>query len=288
MRAVIIGSSGQLGTSLLRVARPGYECVAADRTRVDIADAESVDSLIGGVRPHVVFNAAAFTNVDGAEADAATAFRVNADGAAHVARAAARHGAHVVHVSTDYVFDGARARPYLPTDATCPLGVYGRSKLAGEGAVLSATDGAGLVVRTAWLYSSSGRNFLLTMLRVMRACQTPRVVFDQIGTPTPALALARALWRAADVRLSGIHHWTQAGTASWYDFAAVVAEEAYAAKLVPAPPSVVPIVTSEWPGKARRPPYSVLDCRGTWDALGAPGAHWHAGVRETIRELSHG
>ena len=180
-----------------------------------------------------MINTAAYTAVDAAERDSERAEAVNATGAAHVAEAAQRVGARVLHISTDFVFDGGRGYPYGPQDRAEPLGVYGRTKLAGEREVLRICGEHALVVRTAWLYASHGRNFPLTMLRLMRERDHLGVVADQVGTPTWARALAEALWvGAARQGLSGVHHWTEAGVASWYDFAVAIQEEALAQGLL--------------------------------------------------------
>ncbi len=201
-------------------------------------------------------------------------------------RTATRVGARLVHVSTDFVFDGARSTPYPPDATPAPLGVYGRSKAEGEAAALAA-PGA-LVVRTAWVYAAHGRNFALIMLRFMRERPELHVVADQIGTPTHAASLARALLGLAGAGADGIWHYTDAGIASWYDFAVAIAEEAHAFKLIPAMPRITPIATRDYPTPARRPAYGVLDKTATSAVLGHPAAHWRAELRLMLAELVPG
>jgi dTDP-4-dehydrorhamnose reductase len=191
-----------------------------------------------------------------------------------------------VYVSTDFVFDGAQGRPYAPDDVPNPLSVYGRTKLAGEEVVRRTFAGAALVVRTAWVYSAVGQNFALTMLRLMRERDAVDVVSDQIGSPTWAESLARALWAAAarpEVR--GTHHWTDAGVASWYDFAVAIQEEALAAGLLARPVPVRPLRTEEYPTPARRPAYSVLATSQTREALGLPAVHWRTNLRLMLQGI---
>lgn len=266
--ALVTGGHGQLARALVAAVPAGWRVVAPDRAALDITDARAVTETIARIRPDVVVNAAAFTGVDAAESDPALAFRVNRDGAAHLAAAAHAARARFLHVSTDYVFDGRKSTPYVPDDAPNPLSVYGESKLAGERMVADRTDGAAVVVRTAWVHAQEGRNFLTTMVRLLRERPEVRVVSDQIGTPTHAPGLARALWAlAARADVRGTLHWTDAGVASWYDFAVAIRD------LAQAPARVVPIPSFEYKTPARRPSYGVLDKAATWALLGI-GRHW--------------
>jgi dTDP-4-dehydrorhamnose reductase len=202
-----------------------------------------------------------------------------------LAEAAGRVDARVIHVSTDFVFDGAQGRPYAPTDRTNPLGVYGRTKLAGELAVQSCAPSA-LIVRTAWVYSRHGHNFVLKMLRAMKERAEVRVVSDQVGAPTWSRSLAVALWgAAAHPDLQGIHHWTDAGVASRYDFAVAIQEEALAIGLLSRNVPIRPVQSHEYPTLARRPPFSVLDTRTTRESLGMTAAHWRVNLRHMLGEL---
>jgi dTDP-4-dehydrorhamnose reductase len=261
--------------------------MACSSTELDITRPEAVADVLARERPELVVNAAAYTAVDAAEQEPELAEAVNARGAAHVAAGARRVGARLIHVSTDFVFDGSQGRPYLPEDPPCPLGVYGRTKLTAEREVARLSTGEALILRTAWLYSPRGRNFVLTMLGLMREREMLSVVSDQVGTPTWTRGLAEAIWEAAGrSEMRGIHHWTDAGVASWYDFAVAIQEEALALGLLNRPVSIRPQRTQDYPTAARRPLYSVLDKTVTWAALGLTAPHWRVNLREMLREVA--
>ncbi|MGJ0240064.1 dTDP-4-dehydrorhamnose reductase [Novosphingobium fluoreni] len=284
MKVLIVGSKGQLGRSLLATAPDDVTIVSHGSDTLDITDGDAVDTTVAQVEPDIVFNAAAYTAVDKAEADEEMALAVNATSVGHLARATHRAHARFVHVSTDFVFDGLSGRPYAPDAPTAPLGVYGRTKLAGE---LAAGEDA-LIVRTAWVYAATGANFVRTMLRLMVERSEVRVVADQIGTPTYAPGLADALWTMARKRARGIHHYTDAGACSWYDFAVAIQEEALSAGLLAQAVPVIPIRTVDYPTPAPRPHYSVLDKTSAFDILGGPAPHWRTPLRAMIAEIKHG
>ena len=284
MKALVTGAHGQLASELAARAPEGWSVEAFARVDLDIRDTAAIDAVVARSAPDLILNAAAYVAVDKAEGDSDTAYAVNRDGAANLARAATRVGARMAHVSTDFVFDGEKTRPYLPGDATNPLGVYGASKLAGETAVAAAAPDA-LILRTAWVYSRTGGNFMKTMLRLMAERGEVRVVADQIGTPTVASGLADTLWALALAGAVGVYHHTDAGVASWYDFAEAIAEEGCAAGLLPTPPRVIPIPTEDFPTPARRPAFSVLDKTSTWALLGRRPAHWRSALRGELRQL---
>lgn len=283
MKAVVTGAGGQLGQELLRTVPPGVHVAALASGECDIGDEGSVAAMLAREAPDVIINAAAYTAVDKAESDAAAADRVNAQGPAHLAAHAG--AARLLHVSTDFVFDGTQGRPWQPTDAPHPVSVYGRSKLAGEAPVLALGE-QGLVLRTSWVYSRFGNNFVKTMLKLMASRPELRVVADQVGAPTWAHGLAQALWTAArKPAIHGLHHWRDAGAASWYDFAVAICEEGAACGLLAAPIPVAPIRTSDYPTPARRPSYSLLDCTATWQEFGSTPPHWRDNLRRMLDEL---
>ncbi len=285
-RALLTGADGQLGLELQSTVPEGWRVVACGRGALDVTSAEGARDVVRRERPAVVINAAAYTAVDAAEEDAGAAEAVNVRGAAHVAQAAREIGARVIHLSTDFVFDGRQGHPYAPDDPTNPLCAYGRTKLEGERAVARISEGSALIMRTAWMYSSHRKNFALTMLRLMREKPSVSVVSDQVGTPTWARGLAEALWAAAErPDMRGVHHWTDAGVASWYDFAVAIQDEALALGLLERAVPVRPLRTEEYRTPARRPSYSVLDKRATWAALGRPVRHWRESLRLMLREL---
>lgn len=270
---------------LLEMRPAGIEAVALTRADLDIGAADAVRDCVRRHRPSVIINAAAYTAVDRAESEPAAAQKINAEGPAHLAAAAKACGARLIHISTDFVFDGTASTPYRPDSATHPLSVYGRTKRDGELAVLEALPEQATIVRTAWVYAATGANFVRTMLRVMRANGSARVVADQVGTPTASRSLAEALWRiAGHEAIRGIHHWTDAGVASWYDFAVAIAEEGAQLGLLPPEINVVPITTAEYPTPARRPAYSVLDNRSL-APHGLSPIHWRKRLRSVLKEI---
>jgi dTDP-4-dehydrorhamnose reductase len=260
---LVIGKTGQLARSFTDVARArDVPLVAAGRPELDIRDADAVERAVASIAPKAVVNAAAYTAVDKAESEPELAFAINRDGAASLAAAAARRRIPFIHISTDYVFDGSKSAPYTETDVADPLGAYGRSKLAGEFAVLDAYPEA-LVLRTSWLYSAYGRNFLTTMLGLARTSDTVQVVDDQHGAPTSARDLAGAIvdlvaLTAPAAQHGGVYHLTASGTTSWHGFAeAIFAGWQRRGHRVPA---LRPIATADYPTPARRPANSRLDC----------------------------
>jgi len=287
--ALVTGAGGQLGLELQATVPKGWRVVPCGSGALDVTNESQTRDVLRDERPALVVNSAAYTAVDAAESDAERAAAVNALGAANVARAARDCGARVIHVSTDFVFDGRQGRPYTPDDQPHPLGIYGRTKLEGEREVARIGEGASVIMRSAWLYSAHPKNFVLTMLRLMREKESVSVVSDQAGTPTWARGLAEAIWATADrPEMRGVYHWTDAGEASWYDFAVAIGEEALAAGLIGRPASVRPIRTADYPTAAVRPPYSVLDMTSTCAALGRSPPHWRVSLRLMLQELARG
>ncbi len=288
---LIVGAGGQLGRELQRTAPPELVCVPMTRAQLDIADGAVVARCLAATTPQLVVNAAAYTAVDKAESEPESARRGNAEGPGTLAQACARQGIRLIHISTDFVFDGTSSQPYRPEAATAPLGEYGRSKRAGELAVQSAHPEA-LILRTGWVYSSFGNNFVKTMLRLMGERDELAVVADQVGTPTWAHGLAAAVWAAAErPQLRGIYHWSDAGVCSWYDFAVAICEEALALGLLARPVKIRPIPAAEYPTPARRPAYSVLDKTNSWRDFALEGVHWRQQLRAMLadfKELADG
>lgn len=279
MRILITGAGGMLGCDLRRAAgQAGHEVIALARADLDIADADAVARAVAGARPDVVVNCAAWTDVDGAESQAEAALAVNGAGAGHVAAAAVAAGAWTVHISTDYVFDGAKAEPYVESDPVGPVSAYGASKLAGERAVAAAAGERGryTIVRSSWLFGAHGRCFPQTILRLAAERDELAVVSDQVGCPTFTGHLAPALLALAEAPVPGVLHVTGAGACSWYDFAAAIVDAAEAEC------TVRPIPTEQYPTPARRPANSVL--RSERGAPRLPG--WEHGLREYLSELT--
>jgi dTDP-4-dehydrorhamnose reductase len=289
MRIAVTGSRGQVATSLLERAGLRAEVVALGRPAFDLADRPTVLAGLDAARPDVVVNAAAYTGVDKAEAEEATAVRVNAEGAGNVAEAAARLGVPLLHLSTDYVFDGALDRPYREDDPTGPTGAYGRSKLAGEKLVAERCEDS-VILRTAWVYSPFGANFVRTMLRLNETRDEVGVVADQRGNPTSALDIADALLTVAtrvknddSSALRGVFHMTGSGEATWADFAEAIFQEAAARgrRLT----HVKRIATAEYPTPARRPANSRLDNEKLTRVYGLRLPEWRQSVAECCDHL---
>ncbi len=286
MRALIAGSGGQLGRALQACAPAGVEIVAPPEAEFDIADADAALRIVAEVRPTVVINAAAYTAVDRAETEVAVAQRVNVNAVGLLAAAARTAGAAFAHVSTDFVFDGTAHTPYPPDATPNPVSVYGRTKAEGEAAALEF-HGSPLIVRTAWVYAANGANFVRTMLRLMAERDELRVVADQLGTPTHVPTLARTLWTLIAGGHTGIYHATDAGVASWYDFAQAIHDEGRAAGVLTRDVRIVPVRTVDYPTPARRPAYGVLDKTATW-AITGPAPHWRASLKDCIEEIARG
>lgn len=286
-KILITGANGQLGWELQRTAPSGTTLFTTDVGDLDITSATAVQAFVEHTKPHVIINAAAYTAVDKAEQGQDAAFAVNADGAANLAKAAQQCNVRLVHISTDFVFDGKKSTPYLPADTPNPLSIYGASKLKGEQRVHEITQGGALVIRTAWVYSSHGTNFVKTMLRLMREREHLGVVADQVGTPTWAYGLAKTIWRFVEKpEMRGVFHWTDAGIASWYDFAFAIQEEALQLGLLDKAIPIRPIPSSEYPTPATRPAYSVLDKASTWTSLDISPEHWRKALRSMLKEVS--
>jgi dTDP-4-dehydrorhamnose reductase len=286
LKVLVTGAQGQLGRCLLASVPATATAIGLTRAQLDIGDADAVQRAIEAHHPAVIINAAAYTAVDRAETEVDAARRVNGLGPRHLARAAAACGARLVHVSTDFVFDGRAGVPYAPDAATAPLGVYGQTKREGEQALHELLPDASVIVRTSWVYAAHGANFLRTMLRIMGEKGQVRVVADQVGTPTAADSLAGVLWALTQrPDVTGLQHFSDAGVASWYDFAVAIAEEATALGLLPPGVRVFAIGTADYPTPARRPGYSVLDKRALLAALPLEHRHWRVSLRRVLAEL---
>jgi dTDP-4-dehydrorhamnose reductase len=297
MKILLLGANGQVGFELARSLAPLGDLHVATRSgsdgsiAADLANPETLDVALHSVAPDVVVNAAAYTAVDRAEDEANLADRINHWALTVLGAWAARSGALIVHYSTDYVFDGSSKLPYGEDDATAPLGVYGSSKLAGEGALRNSGCDH-LIFRTAWVYAARGQNFLRTMLRLARERDQLSVVNDQRGAPTSArliaaataIALARNL--DSDNAMVGTYHLSAAGDCTWYDFAVALLQRAAAAGIIERCPAVVPIATSQYPTRARRPAYSVLDTTRFRTTFGLHLPSWQSGLDAVIGELA--
>ncbi len=280
MKVLVTGAGGQLGRALQASAPADAELKAIDIDDLDLTDSAAIHTLVTDFRPDLVMNAAAYTAVDKAEQEEELALAINAGAVAAFAEALDETGGKLVHVSTDFVFDGTSPRAYQPDGTRNPLSAYGRTKAQGEDA-LRDTD---ILVRTAWVYTAGGANFVRTMLRLMAEKDSLGVVADQIGAPTWAPGLAATLWGLVDAGAQGTFHHSDAGVASWYDFAVAIQEEALALGLLKRAIPVKPIATEDYPTPAKRPAFSLLDCSRTRALLGDPPVHWRVNLRRMLEE----
>ncbi|MDP3551108.1 MAG: dTDP-4-dehydrorhamnose reductase [Novosphingobium sp.] len=283
MKALVTGISGQLGRALLAAQPDGWTCVALDRQALDLADQDAIARVVDAEEPDLVLNAGAYTAVDRAQSEPDLAYAINAGAPGAFAKALAGSSARLVQVSTDYVFDGQKdgvCLPYHPDEQRNPQSIYGASKAAGE----DAAGSDAIVVRTSWVYSAGGANFVRTMLRLMREREELRVVADQIGSPTWATGLAQALWGLAAIDQPGIYHHRDAGVASWYDFANAIADEALELGLLARIPAIIPIATTDYPTPAKRPSFSVLDVSKIRNLLGDEHIHWRTNLKTMLKE----
>jgi dTDP-4-dehydrorhamnose reductase len=282
VRVLVLGGGGQVASAVVAAAPAQHHVVVRTRAELDIGDARAVARALSETAAEWLINAAAYTAVDLAEDQPSQAIAVNDTAVGVLAAAASTAGCRLLHLSTDFVFDGNSNRAYLPDDQTNPLSVYGESKLGGERRVLNGA-GSGIVLRTAWVYAAAGRNFALTMLRLMREKEQVSVVCDQIGTPTWAAGIAAAIWGLVEAgAAAGVYHWTDLGVASWYDFAVAIQDEALARGLLSRAVPVIPILSAAYPTRARRPAFSVLDTAATRALIKVPARHWRHNLRTML------
>lgn len=288
IRVCLFGAAGQLGRELQRSCPADVALQAVTRDTVDLSQATQIRDALEQGQPTIIINAGAYTAVDRAESEPELAYAVNAEAPRIIAEWARARGARLLQVSTDFVFDGAQGRPYQPADKPAPLGVYGASKAAGEEHIRTILGDTALILRTAWVYSEFGQNFVKTMLRLLGERERLSVVGDQIGSPTWARGLAGALWGAVALpTFSGTQHWTDAGVASWYDFAVAIQEEGLRIGLLQREIPIQMIPSSAYPTPARRPACAVLDKTQSYDALGA-APHWRIQLQTMLADWQKG
>ena len=285
MKVLLTGAAGQLGQALIASSPAEVELIACSRAELDLANPEACRAAVQAHRPDWVLNAGAYTAVDKAESEPELAQAVNAGAPGAFAEALAATGGRLLQVSTDFVFNGAQGSPYRPEQPLDSRGVYGATKAAGETAALKLLGAR--VLRTSWVYGPVGKNFCLTMLRLhalkAAAGESLGVVADQVGCPTSTLTLAAACWRAISVEGPQILQWSDAGAASWYDFAVAIGELGVQAGLLERAARVKPLTTADYPTLAQRPSYSLLDCTASRLALGLEPLHWREGLAEVLR-----
>lgn len=293
-RILLTGMTGQLGHELQQTLAPVGEVISVDRKTMDLTQPAMIRQVIVGVKPDLIVNAAAYTAVDRAETEIELAISINGTAPTIMAEEAQRLGVFLIHVSTDYVFDGQKNRPYTEEDAFNPINVYGQSKLLGEEGIRKTCE-RHLIIRTAWVYGAKGRgNFVKTMLKLGAEREELRVVVDQVGTSSWAKDIAEAiaqlgqqitLKQAHPLPPQGVYHFTNSGVASWYDFAVAILEEAKRLDFPLKVQRVAPITTPEYPTLAKRPTYSVLSTKKISAVLGTHPPHWRKSLRKMLKQL---
>ncbi|MCK5888703.1 MAG: dTDP-4-dehydrorhamnose reductase [Methylococcales bacterium] len=285
MKIVVIGKSGQLAWELDQL-NTEHEVICLGRTDIDITDKAKLYETLSQLAPQAVINASAYTAVDLAETEQEQAHLINATAVGYLAEVCQQLSLHLTHVSTDFVFSGNSGTPYLPNEPYAPLGVYGDSKAQGEQQLLQHISEQSCIIRTSWVYSSHGQNFVKTMLRLMAEKPELGVISDQIGSPTYAKGLAQACLMAAENKVNGIHHWSDAGVASWYDFAVAIQEIGLSLRLLDKAIPIKPITAKDYPTPAKRPSYSVLDKTSLAEAFAElPPVHWQTQLHKMMEKL---
>lgn len=282
MKALIVGKSGQVAWELMQTCPDDITASCYGRDDLNILDLHAIEALVAEQKPQVIINASAYTAVDKAETEQAQAFAINGTAVENLAIVAKQHGARLIHISTDFVFDGQSASPYKVDDVPNPINVYGASKLAGENAVKKHYPENAAIVRTSWVYSTHGNNFVKTMLRLMAEKESLNVVSDQIGSPTYAKGLAAYLWYLAkSEQVDLMNHYSDLGVASWYDFAVAIQDIAFQKGVLSKKIPISPISASQYPTPAKRPKFSLLEKQeGIGEML-----YWKAALKEMLEDL---
>jgi dTDP-4-dehydrorhamnose reductase len=277
MNVIITGANGQLGCELQQIKNEKLTIHAFNSSQLNITDFEQAQAIITSIKPDFIINAAAYTAVDKAESSSDAAFAVNATGVENLANICKKNNVKLIHVSTDFIFDGSKSTPYKITDTPMPLGVYGSSKLQGENTIREILPKSSCIIRTAWVYSIYGNNFVKTMLRLMQEKDELSIVCDQVGTPTWASGLANTIWQLVlntEADLPALLHWTDNGVTTWYDFAVSIQELAFDKGLITKNIPISAIPSSAYPTEAKRPSFSVLDKTEVEQVLGENTIHW--------------
>jgi len=296
MKILLTGSSGQAGQAIIKSKPGGVDLITPDRKELDLSNPQDCINVVQKYQPEWILNSAAYTSVDQSELNEGLAMSINANAPRAFAMALSKYGGRMLHISSDYVFNGKQSFPYKASQPRSPIGVYGRSKAAGEVAIEEILGGTyqAAILRTSWLMGPVGTNFALTMLELHKRNNPINVVSDQVGSPTSTLSLASACWaiiknnhilQKSLVNDSCILHWTDAGVASWYDIAVAIGEIATTLELIDKPTKVISIEGKDFPSIARRPSYSVLNCSDTRRLISLPAFHWRERIKEILTKI---
>ena len=284
-RVLLLGASGQLGSLVKNIAPDSVHLKALSRAELDLTDCMAVSQVVEELNPAVIINTAAYTQVDKAEIEEKQVFEVNAIALEHLA-ATVLPDTRIIHLSTDFVFSELQKQPYKPEETPLPVSAYGRSKLAGESALLEADNVNSIILRTSWLYSATGRNFVTAMVGLMNSREELVVVNDQFGSPTSAEGLANIIWRFVMEDITkGIYHWSDQGVITWYDFACEIQSQGLELGIFDREIPIKPVPTSGYPTPAARPVYSALDSSGTEAVLGIKTTPWQEPLRMVLEKL---
>ena len=283
MKVLITGKNGQVGNDLTKSVPKGIELYSFGHQELDITSQDALSDKIIDIKPDYIINAAAYTAVDRAEKEQDKAYSVNATAVEYLAKSAREISSRLIHLSTDFVFDGTKSTPYQPNDSVNPESIYGKSKAEGERFIQKNYAANSIILRTSWVYSVTGNNFVKTMLKLMKERDEIRVVVDQVGAPTWSKNLAKTIWAMISNNVhAGTYHWSDSGVASWYDFAVAIYGEAKEINLIDKPLTIIPITTSQYPTPAKRPAYSVLDASQTNKIWGVQQEHWRSALRNML------
>ncbi len=296
IKVLLTGSQGQLGFSIKKLKPKGIQLVSLDKDQFDLSKIANIKNNLEDIKPDFIINCGAYTNVDMAENEKENVMNINANSVKEIALYLKKHGGNLIQISTDYVFDGLSSKAYKVNDKICPLNQYGLSKAKSEkfiGEILGKTN-QGMVIRTSWLMGSIGKNFLLTMIKLHQSKKEINVVSDQISCPTSTKTLAEACWKALKLKLERniykdnfmpILHWCDNGIASWYDIAIAIGEISTKNGLLNSPAFINPVKSENYPTKAKRPRFSLLDCNSSRDFLGLKGEYWRESLEVSINSI---
>ena len=286
MKVLLTGSSGQLGKEIIRLKPSGINLIKANRFSLNLGDPKSCQNYIVRIKPDWIINCAAYTNVEKAESEKELAYLINSLSVKNLAESIQKINGNFIQISTDYVFDGNQNSPYLPENLKSPINVYGKTKSIGEDFIkkIFKNNNKGIIIRTSWLMGPTGQNFALKMLDLLSSKEKVNVINDQIGSPTTTNTLAKACWESINLStkgksLSPILHFANDGEASWFDIAIEIEKIARDLGLIQKPVSINPISSSNYPTKAKRPKYSVLDCKRSFESISFKNSHWKSAIK---------
>ena len=287
MRVLVFGQDGQLGKTLKDLQPKEMKVFYSGRSDLDLSNQKKLEAYLNSLKPQIVLNASAYTSVDGAETEIDLAHTINCEAPATMAKYVKSENAKILHISTDYVFDGCKRTAYLPDDEKNPKSEYGKSKLAGETALLKYAQKNSMIIRTSWLFSEYGSNFVKTMLDLMSKRTEISVVSDQTGSPTYARALAEAVWLilTGNRFKPGIYHWTNSGKTTWFDFANLIKKLGARKGLISRPAAILPVSSQDFKTKAVRPVFSVLDSQSLIELIDHQPSNWEASLEEMLERL---